>query len=162
MVSLVIGSLGLIVAVGVAVVQYRQNKSLSERMIGIEEARREDEVHRRKGAQLAAQIIFDVREGTDWLEIRNHGPAGAKNIVVEPIDDSFASTVGLRPIRILEPGGHQTFRFNVYEHPSRAADLRISYEDPTGVREEIVTSGFSKRNELASQTFLDKLRNRAR
>lgn len=154
-VSLVIGSLGLILAVGVAIIQYQQYKSLSERMIGIEEARRQEEVHRHKGAQLAAQIIFDVREGTDWLEISNRGPAGAKNIVVVSVDDSFASTEGLRPIPILEPGGQHTFRFNVYEHPSRAADLRIFYEDPTGVREEIVTSSFSKRNEPASQSLLD-------
>lgn len=149
-------------AIVVAVVQYQQNKSLSERMIHIEEARRLDEIRKDKGADIAAQIIFDETEGTDWLEIRNRGPGGAKQIRVEPIDDQFASAEGLDVVPILEPAGRHLFRFHVYEHPPRATDVRITWIDPSGARDEIVTTGFIRQNPLQRRSFFTRLRRYSR
>lgn len=157
-VSLIIGSLGLLVAIVVAFLQYQQNKSLTERMIRIEEDRRLDEIRKHKGADIEAQIIFDETEGTDWLKIRSNGPGGAKDIRVEPLDEQFASAAGLGVIPILEPGGTHLFRFMIYEHPARATELRITWTDPSGTRAEVITTGFRRQNPLQRPSFLHRFR----
>lgn len=121
-----------------------EQRDLHERLVEIEEARRDEEQRRQDRAEVSVDLLPSGKSSE--LVLRNHGPARAEDVHVEikmsgegeeayrsPSEEDFREDPPRLPVA-LDPDGREVWRLAFHMGFAPPLDARVSWNDVRGER----------------------------
>lgn len=121
-----------------------EQRDLNERLVEIEEARRDEETRQQESAEVSVDLLPSGKSSE--IVLRNHGPAPAEDVRVEikmsgegdeayrsPSEEDIRGNPPGLPVD-LDPGGREVWRLAFHMGFAPPLDARVSWNDGRGER----------------------------